>query len=518
MKKRLLLCALILSALPIVAQTRNQVSNDILDTYNTMIAADPNNADLYLSRAGQYQSIGRYAEALDDLNRALQFDKGSDKSTRYAILCRRANIRRITADIDGAIADLSEAIGYFPEELSAIDTRARLLLSRGDYDGARADFNRIRRIMPRNQQAIFGLARVEALSGNSDKAIELANEAAGIYPSKGSSFIGRAEILKALGRPKDAIDQYIRALFCNDASASEAAQKLVDLSYEDYASVAEGYDRAILEKPTAGILYYLRGSTSAAHNHHLQALEDMNHIDGTGPFAGGALNVARAESMFALGRYPEALKLLADTPVARRNSSYYSILSRVQLASGLKDNALEAASQALRLMPESAEAMANKARVLMAMGRDDEASSILAEAILTDSSKPIYYLLRAAATGNKDFYEQLLDLPYEPSDPNSLRGFAYLGAGQPEQARAWISSVMLLASDSDGSASYIAAALSAQLGDTDAAFRHMEQALKRGYSNAYQWISDNTPLLTVAPLRSQPKFAEILDNYASIFR
>lgn len=518
MKSYLLFCGLLLSAAAVSGQSRTTISSDIIDTYSEMIAANPKSADLYLSRAGEYQTIGRYSQALDDLSTALGLVKNSDKGVKYAILCRRATIRSITGDRDGAIEDLNDAIVLYPEQPSSIATRADLLLKNGDYAGARADYNRIRRMMPRDQQAIFGLAKVEALSGDSDKAMAYANDAVDLYPRKGISYSGRADILKALNRHEDAIDQYIQAIFCDDSSSGDAIQHLVDLSYDDYKAVEDGFSRAILDKPTAGILYYLRGTIAASHNHHLTALEDMEHIDGSGPFAGGALNTAMAESLFALGMYDNALKVLEETPDNRHNASYFLTRANVNQVLGRLDDALTDASSALAIAPSSADAMVAKSRILMAMGRNDDASKLLGEAILTDSTKPLFYMLRGAVSGNNHFYEQALELPYEPDDPNSLRGFSLLKTGKQEQADAWMSSVMRLATDSDGSASYIAACYYAQRGDTEQAFKFMERALERGYSNAYNWISDTTPDINVAPLRTKPRFAEILERHSNIFR
>lgn len=517
MIRRALLCSMVVFAAGMSAQTHRGISSDIIDTYTEMIANNPESADLYLSRAGEYQSSGRFSLALDDLTKALSLDKNSDKGMRHAILSRRAAVREITGDIDGAIEDLTEAITLFPDQPSSLSSRARLHIKQGNLDAARADYLKIRRQIPRDPQAIFGLAKVEALAGDADKAIGLANEAVDLYPKKGSSYSGKAEILKTLHRPEAAIDQYLQAVFCDDAASGEAIQKLVDLSYEDFPAVLNGFNRALDEKPTSGILYYLRASVCSAHNHHLQALEDLDHINGSGPFINGVLDVPRAESMVSLGRYQDAESLLESTPATRKTATYYLILSKLQHAVGNNEAALQSASSALMLAPESADAMAAKAGILLALNRNQEASALLAEAIMTQSDRPLYYLQRTAATGSPEFARVALDLPYEPDDPNSLRGFLLLVDGKPEQADAWMSAVMRLAPDTDGSASYIAACYYAYRENYDKAFEYMEKALDKGYANAYNWLTDDTPYVSVAPLRTQQRFADILDKNASKF-
>ncbi len=500
------------------AQTRATLSSDIIDTYSQMISSDPRNADLYLSRAGEYQSHGRYSQALDDLTTALECCDRNDKPLRFAILSRRATIRRITRDTDGALADLNEALSLYPDRTATLSERAALLTAKGNYDAAKTDYMNMRRIAPRDANAIFGLARIEAMNGNSDMALRYANEAVDLYPRTGSSYSGRAEIMNILNRPDEAIDQYIQAIYCDDYATGDAIQRLVDLSGEDYNAVISGFDRAILDKPTSGILYYLRGTVAAAHNHHLQALDDLTHIDNSGPFADGALTVMRAESLFSLGRYEDALKLLDNAPDKRRTATYHIVKSNVLRALARYDEAIQTASQALQLAPDHTEAMYTKALALIGGNQKSEAAQIMAEAIMTDSSNPKYYLLRAAASGDNSYLDQLLDLPYEPDAPDALRGFALLLTGKTEQADAWISSVLKVNPDTDGYASYIASCYYAQRGDSDKAYSCMQNALDRGYANAFQWISDTTPYINVGPLRTNPQFAEILERYARIFR
>ena len=116
------------------------------------------------------------------------------------------------------------------------------------------------------------------------------------------------------------------------------------------------------------------------------------------------------------------------------------------------------------------------------------------------------------------FLSRCISLDYEDSDYNSYLGFALNLMGQNDQARVWIDNILeSRPADIDGRIHYIAAALYSQTGDIDKAFDCMQQALERGYANLYDWKHYDVANLSVAPLRNDPRFDEMLNNYDYLF-
>ncbi len=510
---RLLHCvitAVALAAAPsLAAQDYNPVSDDIIATYTEMIARKPSSCDLYLSRATEYLSRGLVAPALSDLNDALRYAPSGDKGIRFEILSRRADILERQMDYDAALADIDAALVLYPEIPSAILTKGRILTSMGRYPEASEEYNRLRRISPRDAQAFFGLAKAAALGGDSDGALRYANEGVEIAPKSGASYIARADIYKLLGRRDEAISQYLTAITCGDEGGGQAMQILADLSYEGYPEVMAAFDKAIADNPTSATLYYLRATMAQAHEHHGAALADFEMINGAGPFAGGALGAQIAESLLALNRPDEALAALDGLPARARDAQSEALRSRVLTALGRYEEATETARNAALLDDRSTAPLLALARGLMALDRRDEASAALASAIMLDASTlPEAYILRAAVAGpaqREMLLEQALDLPFDPADPASLRGFALLALDRKDEAVIWANSLMRLDTARDGIAPFTAACLLARAGMKTEALEALTSARSAGFDNLYLLNADTDPLISLEPLRPLPE-------------
>lgn len=509
---RLLHCAIIaaaISAAPsVAAQDFNPVSDDIIATYTEMIARKPSSYDLYLSRATEYLSRGLVAPALSDLNDALRLAPSGEKGVRFEILSRRADILERQMDYEAALADIDVAADLYPDIPSNILAKGRILTAMGRYTEATDAFNRLRRISPRDAQAFFGLAKAAALAGDSDAALRYANEGVELAPRSGSSFIARAEIYKLLGRRDEAINQYITAINCGDEGAGRAMQILADLSYEGYPEVMAAFDKAISDNPTSATLYYLRATMAQAHEHHASALADFGMIDGAGPFANGALGSQLAESLLALDRPDEALKALEGLPQHARNAQSETLRARVLHTLGQYEDAVEAAHNASELDGQSYEPLIALARALMALGRNDEASAALASAIMLEAATiPEAYIMQASLASparREMLLEQVLDLPFDPADPASLRGFALLALDRKDEAIIWANSLMRLDTAHDGIAPYTAACLFAQAGMKDESLAALAKAREAGYDNILLIERDDAPLISLAPARPLP--------------
>ncbi len=489
------LCALPFAA---SAQTQADISDDIIATYTEMIAAKPQSADLYLSRATEYLSRGLLIPAADDLRSALNLSNKGDKPLRFEILTRLADIEEQQFDYANALTRLNEAVELFPEVPSVINSRAKLQTTMGNYDAARADFMRLRKLTPRSIAPFFGLAKLSALQNDSETAHSYINQAYGLLPNASATYIGHAEVLEILGRKNEAIAQYINALATGDAESGNALHKLESLSREDFPEVKQAFDQAIQKAPTAGMLYYFRGALSQAHNRHTEALRDFDHINNSGPFAGGALNQTIAESLIALNRPADAKKLLMEASPRYRDATWHNTMSQAMLDLNMADSAVVEADKALRLSPDMADAMISRSRALTSLGDKQGALAAISEAILTNPNIPEAYFIKASLMANPEpALRELLELESSPTDPSSLRGFALLALNQEQQADGWIGGITLHGNDSDGMASYIAACYYAQRGDKAKSQKFLDSAKAAGYDNPRSITTDNTPYISL---------------------
>lgn len=512
----IILSGLVLVAATAVTQAQIVPVTPVIEEYNRMLASAPDDYDLLLSRAQEYMAGGQYLPALDDLNRVLLLAPKDEKEIRFEALITRGTVRKLQGDYDNALVDLTEAVRLYPKSATPLIERADVYLRMGKTDLARADYLEVLRQFPRDADATFGVARVAASAGDSNEAMLYANRGVELAPRSSESFLSKAEVFRLLGREDDAIDCWIEAIFCDDAGSSRAAQTLIDEAVKDYPGVYQGFSRAVMAQPSAGILYYLRGSIAQEHCHFVDALDDYARIDRTGPFVNGRLIPSISRSLYGMGRYEQAEKQLATMPQNLREAEWYAISSLNALALKDVDRAIALADTAVMLNPDDVEPLTVRARALMGAARDSEAAIELAKAIMTDNSRPELYLLRAEAlkrlgrdTEAATMYEQLLDLPADPTDATSLRGFAMLGLGNDTQADGWLGGVLTHGEDSDGHASLIAAVLASLRGDDTRAAALLDAALAKGYADRSlidAWMpADRTP------------YVEVLSRHADIF-
>jgi tetratricopeptide (TPR) repeat protein len=103
----------------------------------------PDDPDLMLDRAVALGTMGRYADSLDDLDRALALDP-----TRAEALVYRAAALRHLDRLAEARRDVDRALSLAPDNAEALLERGILRQMAGDAVGARADWARVVALAP----------------------------------------------------------------------------------------------------------------------------------------------------------------------------------------------------------------------------------------------------------------------------------------------------------------------------------------------------------------------------------
>ncbi|MCW5729799.1 MAG: tetratricopeptide repeat protein [Alphaproteobacteria bacterium] len=103
--------------------------------FTSALAMQPDHVDLLIDRARASAALGRFVEALPDLDRAVGLDPRRADAYAY-----RASARRQSGDAAGALADAETALKIDPREIEALLERGILRAAKGDRAGARADW------------------------------------------------------------------------------------------------------------------------------------------------------------------------------------------------------------------------------------------------------------------------------------------------------------------------------------------------------------------------------------------
>jgi tetratricopeptide (TPR) repeat protein len=98
----------------------------------------PNNPDTLIDRSIAFAALGRYWEALDDLNQALDI-----VPDRTEALVFRASAWRKVGAIDLAAQDIDSALAIRPDNLDALLERGIIHKMKGDAARARADWLKV---------------------------------------------------------------------------------------------------------------------------------------------------------------------------------------------------------------------------------------------------------------------------------------------------------------------------------------------------------------------------------------
>lgn len=121
----------------------------------------PQVAEAWYGRALALQKLRDYRGALADLDRAAARGMAKDAS----FLCNRGLCKVRLADLDGALADFTEAIREDPRFALGYQNRAGVLTKMGRLQEARADYEKLRQLDPRSEVAARHLAEIDRQGG-----------------------------------------------------------------------------------------------------------------------------------------------------------------------------------------------------------------------------------------------------------------------------------------------------------------------------------------------------------------
>lgn len=503
------------------------MSEALLKAYSQLLDEDPRDPETLFRRASLYYKNNDYVRALDDLNTALKYFLPEQADERSQAIGIRANVLMAMQKYDQALSDLNELLGAEPANYSLLYERGTALYELGRYSEAKADFNRMLRLNSRSQEAMLGLARVAVKENNLGIAAEMADHAVAVAPGDARIYIRRASVRSMMGDRSGAVDDYITAISLDPEHTPRALAELVQLSRQDYPSVIAGLSAAIAKAPKNGMFYFIRAMIAQGHCNYLAAIADYDRIINEGLDSYPGINAALSECYYALGRYDIAL-LNVDYAISatENNAFYYMLKSRMLRATADYSGALEAAERALEKEPEMTDALVCKALALLPLGQSADAGVALSEAAMVAPEDAYIGLLRGWVSADyrkqpanaSAAYERVLDMDYDFDNVRSLRGFALLALDRRELADAWMNKVLETANDYDGEVAYYAACYYAQCAMLDRAFRYMEASLEKGYADYHNWTRASDANINCAPLRSDPRFKQLLDKYDRLFK
>jgi tetratricopeptide (TPR) repeat protein len=150
-----------------------------------------------------------------------------------AYVRRANNLITIKNDLDGALADLNEAINLDPRNAVPYISRGAIFAKKGSYDRALMDLNEARRIKPRDAFVSNGFGVYYNEKGDYDRAITELNQAIRLWPqfffayrNRGISYEKKGDLARALADFRVALSFDPDKKFVAGREAAEGIQRI----------------------------------------------------------------------------------------------------------------------------------------------------------------------------------------------------------------------------------------------------------------------------------------------------
>ncbi len=510
----------------------NPMTKAMMEVYDSEIAAHPGDAELYFRRANEYYKFNQYLRALADVDKTLEFAPESNRDLRFQAYMLRADIYQMVDKHREALADFTEALKLDPASFMALYQKGNEEYELGDYAAAKASYTRLKASNPRSVEALTGLARVAVKENNLAQASEYMDGAVSMMSADSDIYIRRASVRRMQHNNTGAVEDLLMAISIDNNT--RAFQELIDLANEDYPSVISGLSTSISYAPQQGMLYYIRAFVAQAHEHYASALQDYRRMIDQNMYDYAGLYNSMAQCQFALCKYQEAMKNVdrAISMDGGKNPEFYVTKAKIYYAMDRMADAQQAVKTALNKGDKTNVTREFEGIVEFARGRFEEANDLYASMIVDSPDRMINYILRGwvlndgmKQTANaQSLYRRMAEMTGQDSKDMSrmgailsYRGFALLYSGNKEEALKWGETLERNYSDSDGYLHYHTACLFAQAGEADKAFASLEKALRLGYGNLYEITAADYGRISLAPIRQDARFSDLLARYAHLF-
>ncbi len=535
----------------------NPMTQAMLEVYAEELESNPRDADIYFRRANEYYKFDQYLRALSDVDKTLEFAPMSNRDLRYQAYMLRADIYQMLDRHRDALSDFTEALKLDPASFMALYQKANEEYELGDYSSAKSDYTRLRALNPRSAEALTGLARVAVKENNLGLASEYMDDAVQMMSADSDIYIRRASVRRMLGNNTGAVEDLLMAISID--SNTRAFQELIDIANIDYPAVISGLSTSISYAPQQGMLYYIRGFIAQAHDHYASALVDYRKLIDQQMYEYPGLYNSIAQCELALCQYSKALDDVefAISTDGGKNGEFFVTKARIFHALSKNDEALKALEDASLRDYNSAAINDVKAIVYFSAGNFAESNEIYSTLMIEQPESMRNYIYRAwvmedglrQSENALALYNRVVDITTEAaldaklssvggnvaesipalSAIQSYRGFALLFSGDREGALNWAADLQRDYRDSDGYLNYIVACLYAQASAQESltqaekssltarSLTALENAFKLGYANLYEITVADVGRVSLAPIRKNINFSDLISRYSYLF-
>ncbi|MEO8606235.1 MAG: tetratricopeptide repeat protein [Chloroflexota bacterium] len=392
------------------------ISND-----NKAIELEPNNAQVYLSRANTYAAQEKLADALSDYEHAIALQP--DLTDAYT---GRGNVYLGQKRYDDALADFDKALTLNPASPNAWLGKGQILTVQGQFEAALdplnhaitlcadanygcailyvergkvymnldqdetaiQDFKQAVKLDPNNNSALFRLGVVYINQGDYEQAITYLNQSIAVCTVNCYlDYLERGIAYGQSGNQDAAIADYSKSIELNpDDYSGYYSRGYIYISQANYEAALDDFNHAIpLCTQDCHNPYFLRGLIYGQFGDYEKSIDDLNHAIELNPDFAQSY-ASRGNIYYMQGDYTQALSDLSQG-VSLNTGDVNAVEARAEVyfALGQYDNALTDFQTFAKANPDDKFALSGLAITYHALGDAEQAHQLWTQLLQIDA-------------------------------------------------------------------------------------------------------------------------------------
>ncbi len=366
-----------------------------VEAWTQAIAAEPDNAGLYVGRGYAFYGLGRYAAAVVDFNRALTLDPQLADAYlgRGSALVAQGQTAR-------GLADMDRALELEPDNAAFVSTRAWTFVGLQDWDRAIADYTRLIELYPSGADGYGMRGYCYVQVGDFEAAVDDFTAAIGFDPQNVSYYMQRGDVFLRVGDYEPAERDFTRVIDTNPADVEALRRRGEARVYQgNYEGALQDYSAALEIAPDNPEVLFLRGDAYLAVGDQTSAIADFTQAIELAP-GWGLLYARRSQANAETGNYEAAIAdATAAIALEPDNAAFYSQRGWVYFGVGDMQSALDDFSRAMELDHRNPEYPGARAAAYSYLGDYQRAVNDYSRAIILAPMSEVfsYYIGRGWA-------------------------------------------------------------------------------------------------------------------------
>ncbi len=262
--------ALVFFLFSVTTISQIKIWKDSITLWTSVLKISPDCADAYFNRANANKILGKYNEALRDLDSAIMLNPGYPEAYN-----NRGLIRKMVGDYRAAMEDFSKTIELNPADAVAYSNRADLFMRRGEYQKGFKDLNKAIELEPHYAGFYSNRCGSYNLLGKYKEAIEDCTRAVEIAPQDAIAYNSRGFAFSALGNYSEAIADYNKSLTINPNPIFYFNRGVAYKGKGEYQMAVHDFSNAIKLNPKFTDAYINRGVVYGVLGELEHAIEDF---------------------------------------------------------------------------------------------------------------------------------------------------------------------------------------------------------------------------------------------------